>query len=269
MMEPRQLNMKARLLPAPKLVYGQKRNMSPRDGKWNLRGLQFLRPSPIKSWALVYLPYQRPIEESALKRFGAEMVTIFRNCGMSVPTEGPVILVANPEGHMPTIVENACAAASGKFGARPDVLYFVLQSSSAQIYQVLKMGLDVKTGIASQVMLQDKAITSRGAAQYLANIAMKVNVKLGGTNCVLHEPVFSSGRFMLVGGDISHASPGALRSATPPPSCAALVGTWDRECTAYTAVTAMQESTLATIANIKPMFAQLLARYIEQNAGSK
>ena len=263
------MNIKARLLLPPKLVYGKGRNMSPRDGKWNLRGLQFLRPSTIKSWALVYLPLMRPIEQGALDRFCGEMVTSFRSCGMNVPAQGPATLIGNAEGHMPSIVNNACEAATRKFGAPPDVIFFVLQGSSSQTYSFVKMGLDVKMGIASQVMLQEKALTGRGTAQYLANIAMKVNVKLGGTNCMLDEPLFRSGRFMLIGGDISHASASALRATAPPPSCAALVGTWDRDCASYTAVAAMQESTLAKIAAIKPMFAELLARYVEKNDGGR
>ena len=52
------------------------------------------------------------------------------------------------------------------------------------------MGMDVKRGIASPVMLKDKGFTGRGTGQYIANIAMKVNVKLGGTNCVAHNPIF-------------------------------------------------------------------------------
>lgn len=241
----------------------------PREGKWNLRGLQFLKPSAIRSWVIVYLPFRQPMDEKAIDTFGAEMVRQFRACGMTVPQQGPALLVGNPQGHMATIVDEACQKARSKFNADPNVIFFVLQGASTQIYQLLKMGLDVKKGIASQVMLQEKAFSGKGTQQYIANIAMKVNVKLGGTNCIAEEPMFSAAPCMLMGGDISHASPGALRAANPPPSCAALVGTWDKECTAYTAVTSMQESTLGMIANIKPMFAELLKRYAEKNAGSK
>lgn len=268
-MEPRMMRVKARLLKAPELAYGARRVMKPNFGKWNLRGLQFLRPMTIKSWVMVYLPHKQPMADANIDKFGAEMVRSFRALGMTVPSTPPPLLVGNPQGHMKTIVDNAIKKANIKYHKDPDVIFFVLQGISTQIYQLVKMGLDVKQGIASQVMLEDKGfLNARGLQQYVANIGMKVNVKLGGTNCTAANPMFNTAPCMLLGGDISHASPGALRAANPPPSCAALVGTWDKACTAYTAVTAMQESTLGIIANIEPMFMELLKRYTEKNAGS-
>ncbi|ELR04129.1 hypothetical protein VC83_02051 [Pseudogymnoascus destructans] len=261
------MSVKARILPAPRLTYGGNRPMTPRDGRWNLRGLKFLRPSTIKSWVIVYVPARQPLDNNQLERFGSEMVRSFTDCGMTVPREGPPIIVGNPFGNLTLVVKDSVARAHNKFGVPPDVIFIILQGASVPIYKTLKAGLDVHIGIASQVMLQEKALSGRGSAQYLANIAMKVNVKLGGTNCIAEEPLFKAGRCMLLGGDISHAAPGALRSVNPPPSTAALVGTWDRECTAYTAVASIQESLLGSIANVKPMMAELLKRYAEKNNG--
>lgn len=243
--------------------------MTPRDGRWNLRGLRFLRPSTIKSWVIVYIPARQPLDNGQLERFGSEMVRSFTDCGMTVPREGPPIIVGNPFGNLTQVVKDSVARAHNNFGVPPDVIFVILQGASVPIYKTIKAGLDVHMGIASQVMLQEKALSGRGSAQYLANIAMKVNVKLGGTNCVAEEPLFKSGRCMLLGGDISHAAPGALRSVNPPPSTAALVGTWDRECTAYTAVASVQESLMGFIGNVKPMMAELLKRYAEKNNGCK
>jgi eukaryotic translation initiation factor 2C len=263
------MSMKARILPAPRLIYGGNRTMSPRDGRWNLRGLKFIKPSTIKSWVLVYIPARQPLDNGQLERFGGEMVRSFSDCGMNVPREGPPVMVGNPFGNLIQVTNDAVARAHNKFGSPPDVIFYILQGASTPIYKTLKAGLDVHLGIASQVMLQEKALSGRGSAQYLANIAMKVNVKLGGTNCFAEEPLFQGSRCMLLGGDISHAAPGALRSVNPPPSTAALVATWDRECTAYTAVASVQESLLGYIQNAKPMMAELLKRYAEKNKGSK
>lgn len=243
--------------------------MTPRDGKWNLRGLAFLKPSTIKSWVLVYLPARQPLENNVLQRFGTDMVRSFRDCGMSVPQDPPPVLVGNSQGSMKAIMEDACARAHNQFGVPPDVIFIVFQGSSIPLYKAIKAGLDVHLGVASQVMLQEKALSGKGSAQYLANIAMKVNVKLGGTNCIAEEPLFKAGRCMLLGGDISHGAPGALRSTNPPPSTAALVATWDRACTAYTAVASVQESLLGMISDVKPMMAELLKRYAEKNNGGK
>lgn len=267
-MEPRMMRVKARLLKAPVLTYGARRTVMPAFGKWNLRGIQFLRPMAIKSWVMVYLPHKQPMPEATIGTFNREMIRSFRALGMVVPPTDPPLLIGNPQGHMQTIVDDAIKKAKAKYNQGPNVIFFVLQGMSNQIYQLLKMGLDVKLGIPSQVMLEDKGfLNQKGLQQYVANIAMKVNVKLGGTNCTAANPMFDAAPCMLLGGDISHATPGQLRSANPPPSCAALVGTWDKACTAYTAVTGMQESTYAMIANIKPMFTELLKRYTEKNEG--
>jgi len=270
MVNNKMMEVKARILPPPRLIYGGSRTMSPRDGKWNLRGLTFLRPSTIKSWVLVYLPSGRsPLGNDLLQKFGQDIITSFRACGLTVPKQPPPVLVGNAQAGMKQVMEDARARAHNQFGFPPTVIFIVLQGSSIPLYKALKAGLDVHMGIASQVMLQEKAFSGKGSAQYLANIAMKVNVKLGGTNCIAEEPLFRAGRCMLIGGDISHGAPGALCSANPPPSTAALVGTWDKECTAYTAVASVQESLLGMIANVKPMMEVLLKRYSEKNNNSK
>jgi eukaryotic translation initiation factor 2C len=147
------------------------------------------------------------------------------------------------------------------------LVFIVIQGASTELYKMLKYALDTQFGVPSQVMLEERAFRERGQDQYLANIAMKVNVKLGGINCIAAEPYFESARTMLLGGDISHTSPGAMRAAAPPPSTAALVGTWDKACTAYTAVAAAQPSGLNLIQNVKPMMQVLLGRYMEKNQG--
>jgi eukaryotic translation initiation factor 2C len=73
---------------------------------------------------------------------------------------------------------------------------------------------------------------------------------------------------MLIGGDTSLASPSALRRDPPPPTTASLCGTWDRECTAYTSIASMQQSTDAnSIVHAGPMFKELLNRYRQKNNG--
>ena len=113
-------------------------------------------------------------------------------------------------------------------------------------------------------MLIDKA--RKCQPQYVANIALKVNVKLGGVNAITDEPLFKKSRWMLLGGDISMPNSSALRQNPPPPSVAAISGTWDRECTGYTAVASMQDSSEANrIVNARPMLNELVSRYRLKN----
>lgn len=112
-------------------------------------------------------------------------------------------------------------------------------------------------------MLMDKA--RKCQPQYIANVALKVNVKLGGVNAITNEQLFKSRRCMLIGGDVSMPSPSALRQNPPPPSIGAMCGTWDKECTAYTSVATIQDCSKAHIVNSRPMLKELVTRYMLKN----
>lgn len=103
--------------------------------------------------------------------------------------------------------------------------------------------------------------------QYLGNVGLKINLKLGGRNSCVREPLFYKKRFMMVGGDCSHPSPGQLRMNPPPPSFVALTGSYDPECVLYTAVASAQPATVELIADIRPMFKELLVRFSQKNEG--
>lgn len=118
------------------------------------------------------------------------------------------------------------------------------------------------------VMLAEKSIgNQRGLQQYLANIGLKVNVKLGGINSVVAEPLFRKSKWMMLGGDVSHPSPGQLRMNPPPPSFSALSASWDKDCSAYTSVASAQPGGAEMIADFSAMAKELLNRFGEKNSG--
>jgi eukaryotic translation initiation factor 2C len=73
-----------------------------------------------------------------------------------------------------------------------------------------------------------------GSPQYHANIALKVNVKLGGANSRVQGPLAMPAHmrakpFMIMGADVHHPPPADDVS----PSIAAVVGSWDPLGTKY------------------------------------
>lgn len=266
-LDPIMMKVKAKVLPNPRIVYGQRKNMSPTDGSWNLRGLHFIKPATITSWVMVQVANgnNRPAKTDIVEGFCQKLAAQFNKTGMKVPKTPPPLIACSGQGQVANVVKAARAKATEVFGADPDVIFFLFVEVDTQLYQVIKQGMDLHVGIASQCMVQTKIKFDR-PEQYIGNISMKVNVKLGGTNTAVYDPFWSThGRTMLLGGDISHATPAQLRSPSPPPSLAALVGTWDKECTAYSAVASAQESTLAMINDVVPMFKELIRRYRERN----
>ena len=77
----------------------------------------------------------------------------------------------------------------------PDRLYVRLPDrlrACLQVYRTIKQASDSAMGIPSQCIVMEKAGLGRNARdkgdsarmQYVANVIMKMNVKLGGSNCV-------------------------------------------------------------------------------------
>jgi hypothetical protein len=68
----------------------------------------------------------------------------------------------------------AITKAEQEFRSSPDLIIIIVKANSTQIYQAIKQALDIRQGIASQVMVAEKVFKDRGLQQYLANISMKV-----------------------------------------------------------------------------------------------
>lgn len=172
---------------------------------WSMRsksiiGLRFIKPAMIRSWAFVYFPTGRPIDRMTVEAFLGEVVKVFRSTGIQTPAEIPSVMEGNPQGNIKQIVTEAISIAHNKFGSPPSLLMVLIQGGpSIPLYAKLKSLLD-NMGIASQVMVAEKSIMKlQGQMQYLANIAAKVNPKLGGTNHILDEVLMKSARVMFIG----------------------------------------------------------------------
>ncbi|KAL9116391.1 MAG: hypothetical protein Q9187_007083, partial [Circinaria calcarea] len=177
-------------------------------------------------------------------------------------------LKGNPQGNIKEEIRNLYAKTGNTFGQKPQILFFLLhQGASPSIYRAIKAACEVDIGCPSQVMLVEKALKSNGQLQYLGNIGLKVNLKLGGSNSKVNLPTFKHSRVMILGGDTSHPSSGELRKMPPPPSYTALVASYDEECSKYSAVSTSQTATVELIENFKPMMKELLKRWQQKNQG--
>ena len=259
----------ARILPSPNPEYSAGSEMRPPIlGSWNLRNKRFLRPVSIRSYGLLYLPGSRAIGDVKLQEFIRSVQSGFSNVGMTTPANLPAFLKGNPQGDLKQIIAELLAKTASAFGSKADLLLILIHSSQDKLYRVIKNICDVRVGVSSQVMLVENAF-SRGQAQYVANIALKVNAKRGGVNSRISEPLLQNEkrRWMMMGGDVTHPGPAQIRLNPPPPSFTAISGSYDRDCCLYSSITSAQGAKDELIADLAVMTKELLERFRAKQDG--
>src|SRR6186713_93408 len=93
-------------------------------------------------------------------------------------------------------------------------LIFIVLDRNVDVYRRIKKSCDIRFGIASQVLQAKHVINNQ--AQYISNVCMKINAKLGGATTVTKSTVIpkvapksASIPTMVIGADVSHPAPGA------------------------------------------------------------
>ncbi|CAK7336955.1 unnamed protein product [Dovyalis caffra] len=130
-------------------------------------------------------------------------------------------------------------------------------------YKYLKWISETKVGIVTQCCLSPPA--NKGNDQYLANLGLKINAKLGGSNAELSDrlPYFGDeNHVMFIGADVNH--PGGRHTTSP--SIAAVVGTinWPA-ANRYAARVRPQDPRKEQILNFGDMCLELVKCYSRLN----
>ncbi|KAJ0978051.1 hypothetical protein J5N97_013525 [Dioscorea zingiberensis] len=189
-----------RVLPAPRLKVGNGEDFFPRNGRWNFNNKKLIEPSTVDKWAVV-------------------------NFSAFVSIEQPFdVFDENPSSRRdPPIarVENMFEQVKSKLPGAPRFLLCLLaERKNSAIYGPWKRKCLAEFGIVTQCMAP-----TRVNDQYLTNVLLKINAKLGGMNSLLQVehspamPLISKVPTIILGMDVSHGSPGQ----SDVPSIAAVV----------------------------------------------
>lgn len=109
-----------------------------------------------------------------------------------------------------------------------DIVLVLLQRRDDYIYPAVKRICAVKLGLHSQCLLTEKAFKEKGQDQYFSNVALKVNMKLGGENHRLDPSDMrwlQQQKTMMVGIDVTHPGPSSIQGT---PSIAGVVASVDQ-----------------------------------------
>lgn len=208
----------ARVLPPPKVLMGGNATIQERDlvqGRWRLDNKQFIHKNtvPLASWGVCIVNHKSQPNEEQVKNFIQQFVRIYTGHGGQVLNGKPCIYLGHPK-QGGELVNQAYTATGNKFQKKPSLLIFTVGDRNVDMYQRIKRSCDCRFGVASQV-LQSRHVQA-AQPQYISNVCMKVNAKLGGSTTVTRSmvipkvnPNHQGTPTMVIGGDVSHPAPGA------------------------------------------------------------
>lgn len=207
-----------RVLPAPKLKAGNGDDVFSRNGRWNFNNKRFFDPAKVERWAVVNFSARCDVRGLIrdLTRLG-EMKGISVEAPFEVFEESPQLRRAPPMVRVDKMFEEI----QSKLPGAPKFLLCLLpERKNCDIYGPWKRKNLADYGIVTQCLAP-----GRVNDQYLTNLLLKINAKLGGLNSVLAVeispsiPMVSKVPTIILGMDVSHGSPGQ----SDVPSIAAVV----------------------------------------------
>ncbi|PIA35479.1 hypothetical protein AQUCO_03500087v1 [Aquilegia coerulea] len=208
-----------RVLNAPTLKVGNSEDCVPRNGRWNFNQKRLLSPIQIKRWAIVNFSARCDISY-----LSQELIRCGRSKGIHI--DNPHSLIEEDSQWRragPVVrVEKLFEQVKTKLPGPPEFLLCILpERKNCDIYGPWKKKNLHEMGIFTQCLSPTKIND-----QYLTNVLLKINSKLGGMNSLLEVeriptlPRLKETPTMILGMDVSHGSPGQ----SDVPSIAAVVG---------------------------------------------
>ncbi|KAG6752793.1 hypothetical protein POTOM_042831 [Populus tomentosa] len=238
-------SVEARILPPPWLKYhdtGREKDCLPQVGQWNMMNKKMVNGGRVNNWICVN--FSRNVQDSVARGFCYELAQMCQISGMDFALEPLLAPVSGRPEHVERVLKNRYHEAMTKL--RPhnkelDLLVVILPDNNGSLYGDLKRICETDLGLVSQCCLTKHVF--KMSKQYLANVALKINVKVGGRNTVLVDaisrriPLVSDRPTIIFGADVTHPHPGEDSS----PSIAAVVASQDwPEVTKYAGLVCAQ-----------------------------
>ncbi|KAJ5934824.1 hypothetical protein N7466_004371 [Penicillium verhagenii] len=263
----------ARIIPPPALKYGRTSTV-PRGGSWNLRDVKFTKPAsqPLK-WQVVSLinpgnrrgfsDWEASYSRGGIKNAIDEMGKSLRELGISWDEPMPHEVVEYQSGPGQRKVVQDWLDKSAKQGIT-FVLVLMLEGED-KAWNHMKWRGDCQYGVLTHCCNASKFL--KIDKQYLANNAMKINLKLGGVCQSLdftkiNVPMLNQGKTMVVGLDVTHPSGMDPESC---PSIASIVASINKDMGQWPGEICVQVRRREMIVHISSMIGGRLNRWKLEN----
>ncbi|KAF7968003.1 hypothetical protein HWV62_32204 [Athelia sp. TMB] len=265
-----------RILPPPGIKYGSGQPQVDERASWNLRNVKFAQGGRLAGWAVLIIQdgNQRDefqgADDPELKKVVAGFSKMCSTSGMQVDRAEPMFAACRlpPKDYNDPIRAKAVQAIRATLTtmqAKPTVILVILSNGDKHVYSGIKHLCDSYLDVATVCVHSSKIRKEKGQMQYFANVALKMNMKMGGTNHCLDPRSMSwlqQAPTMLVGMDVTHPGPGSIKGT---PSIAAVVASTDSQYGQFPASMEIQESKKEMITNLAQMMKERLTAYRNKN----
>jgi len=258
-----------RILPSPGIKYKSGVPRVDERASWNLRDVKFTVGGRLEKWAVLVIHDSNPgefrdVNDPELRVVIRGFTAMCKASGMAVDNAEPLFVSARLPAKNPADPTRQAAIQSiqeslKKLPGRPNMVLVILSNGDKHVYSGLKHLCDSQMGVATVCVHSSKIRKEKGQPQYFANVALKVNMKMGGVNHSLDPRNMSwlqQQPTMLVGMDVTHPGPGSVKGTVSylalfyatiltivwQPSIAAVVASIDTHYAQYPASMEIQES---------------------------
>uniref|UniRef100_A0ACD5VW93 Uncharacterized protein n=1 Tax=Avena sativa TaxID=4498 RepID=A0ACD5VW93_AVESA len=202
------MQVEGRVLQAPQLSAGDDRQLYASNGRWNFNKDRFIQPIKVKTWGAVKFSARCDLSDLVRRLIQAGNMK-----GIQMESCAAVIEERQQMRREPPAkrVEAMFQQIKSSFKQKPEFLLCVLPEKNCDIYGLWKRECLAEHGIVTQCLVPPANIKD----QYLTNVLLKINAKLGGLNSLLRNetahtiPLVSNAPTIIFGMDVSHGSPGS------------------------------------------------------------
>ena len=242
----------ARVLPVPNLLYASSStagSLTPDKGSWNLENRQFYQPAILKTLHVLALKINDREDAATVVRGSAvALAAALRRYGMQTSLEPKIVDIAvTPQGgpapfatRFEDVLHAGLEALTNSRGEPVELIVIVLDRREVERYSIIKRWADSRVGIPTVCSVRPKFI--KRSNDTFGNMALKINLKMGGINHMLDDRAFGKllkMKTMIMGADVSHP---AQQSIAGCPSIAGVVATVDNNFATYPGSLRLQQS---------------------------
>lgn len=259
--------MPGRVLDAPRIMYAKQKVLQARGGSWNMQSIQFSKPASLKNWTWLFIdaPNSRHgLTPPGLNDSLGQFVQTLKDMGVAAEMPHPGTRVQyNWNADNATAIENAVRGLKEKYN--PQLVLGILFAKDTQVYNTVKQVCDVRCGVRNVNVQAEKIRDAK--VQYLANVGLKINLKMGGANQTLRASdlgFFADGKTMLVGLDVTHPSPGSTSAA---PSVVGIVASVDAQLAQWPADIRIQPARQEMVSDLDVLLQSRIKIWANHNKG--